>query len=82
MAGFITTFFGPLGKDSCVYFMFFTILFFISLIIALFAHIILLVKNFRKLNLMSIITGLLVLFNVFLCYFVNRLLYTMCTKIL
>ena len=36
--------------------------------------------NINKLNFRMITSGVIILFNIFLAYFVNRLLYTMCNK--
>ncbi len=73
-------FFGPLDKGSCIYFLFFTILFFFVLVFALFTEIFWVIKNYKILNMRFVTSGVLVLFNIFIAYFVNRLLYTMCTK--
>jgi hypothetical protein len=80
MADFMTNYFGPLDKSSCVYFLIISVIFFILLVFAVFADIFWLVKNYKQLNFRIITGGLVLLFNIFLAYFVNRLLYTMCTK--
>jgi len=80
MADFMTNYFGPLDKSSCVYFLIISVIFFILLVIAIFANIFWLVKNYKQLNFRIITGALVMLFNIFLAYFVNRLLYTMCTK--
>lgn len=80
MSNLMQTFFGPLDKGSCVYFLIICGLFFISLVIILFSEILFAIKNFGKLNFKVVSNGILILFNIFLAYFVNRLLYTMCTK--
>ena len=72
--------FGPLDKNSCNYFLMISVIFFISLLIFFISELIYLVKNFDKLNFKLISGGLIMLFNLFLAYFVNRLLYTMCNK--
>jgi hypothetical protein len=76
----MNTFFGPLDKGACVYFLIICGLFFISLVIILFSEVLFAVRSFDKLNFKVISNGILILFNIFLAYFVNRLLYTMCTK--
>ncbi len=76
----LMSFFGPLDKSSCVYFLIISVLFFISLIILLGTEVLYVVKNFNKLNFRAITSGLIIIFNVFIAYFVNRLLYTMCNK--
>ena len=80
MTDFMSTFFGPLDKQSCVYYLFLTMLFFGLLVFAIITEIIFVFKNFKSLNFRITTGGILLLFNVFIAYFVNRLLYTMCTK--
>ena len=76
----MNTFFGSLDKGACVYFLIICGLFFIGLVIILFYEVLFAVRSFDKLNFKVISNGILILFNIFLAYFVNRLLYTMCTK--
>jgi len=78
----MTKFFGPLDKSSCVYFLIISILFFIGLVITLGAEALYILKNLKNLNLRHLTSGLIISFNIFIAYFVNRLLYTMCTKAL
>lgn len=80
MSDFISNFFGPLDKTSCVYFLIIAGFFFILLVISIFANIFWLFKNFKEFNFRVLTGGVVMLFNIFLAYFVNRLLYTMCTK--
>ena len=80
MSDFMTMFFGPLDKSSCVYFLIISILFFIGLVISLGAEALHILKNLKNINLRHLTNGLIILFNIFIAYFVNRLLYTMCTK--
>ena len=80
MSDFINFISGPLDKQSCLYFFACTMLFFIILVLAFFAEIFIVFKNFKNINRMHIINAILMLFNIFVAYFVNRLLYTMCTK--
>ncbi len=80
MSDFMTRFFGPLDRSSCIYFRFLTIFFFSILVFALFTELLFVVKNFRQLNFRIFSNGILLLFNIFLVYFVNRLLYSMCDK--
>lgn len=82
MSNFKHSFFGPLDKSACVYFLIISVLFFISLILLLGTEILYIVKNFNKLNFRTVSSGIIILFNVFIAYFVNRLLYTMCNKTL
>ncbi len=82
MANLINNFFGPLDKSACVYFLIISVIFFIGLIILLGTELIYILKNFGRLNFRVISSGLIILFNIFIAYFVNRLLYTMCNKTL
>ena len=82
MSDFIKTISGPLDKKSCVYFFALTMLFFVILVFAFVAEMFILFRDFKHLTRMNIISGVLMLFNIFIAYFVNRLLYTMCNKTL
>ena len=76
----LSSYFGPLDKGACSYFLIISILFFITLVLVLGSELYFIIKNFRNLNFKLVSNGILILFNIFLAYFVNRLLYTMCTK--
>lgn len=80
MSDFMSNYFGPLDKSSCVYFLIISVIFFILLVIAIFSQIFWIVKNFKKADFRMLTGGIVILFNIFLAYFVNRLLYTMCSK--
>ena len=80
MSDFVTTFFGPLDKNSCVYFLIISIIFFIGLLILLGNELLYIIKNVSNLNFRRVSNGLIIIFNIFIAYFVNRLLYTMCNK--
>jgi len=80
MANLLNSIAGPLDKNSCVYFLAWTIFFFIILLFAFIAQIFILLKDFKKLSGHTILTALVMLINIFLAYFVNRLLLTMCNK--
>ena len=80
MSEFMDRFFGPLSKDSCFYFLFLTMVFFALMVFALVADIFWIFKNYKYFNIRMFTGGLLMFFNLFVAYFVNRLLYTMCTK--
>lgn len=72
--------YAPLDKGSCIYFFITTIFFFVVLVVAFFSEIFMIFKDFKNLKRGTIFTGILMLFNIFIAYFVNRLLYTMCNK--
>ncbi len=80
MTDFMSTFFGPLDKQACVFYLFLTILFFAMLVFAIITELLFVIKNFKTLDLRIVSSGILLLFNAFIAYFVNRLLYTICTK--
>jgi hypothetical protein len=78
MSGLIAKYFGPLSKEYCLYFyalsIFFGVMFVVALLILLFS----LFKFYKKVNTMVVINMAALLANIFLAYFVNRLLHTMC----
>jgi hypothetical protein len=74
------TYFDPLDKKYCVYFLFLSILFFALLVFAIITELLFVFKNFKSLDFRTITSGILLLFNAFIAYFVNRLLYTICSK--
>ena len=80
MRDFVASFFGPLSKQSCMYFLILSMLFFAVLVLTLFADLFFILKNFRTLNYKHIQNGTLIGFNLFVAYFVNRLMYTMCSR--
>jgi hypothetical protein len=80
MSVFIDTFFGPLDKSSCVYFLIISIIFFLGLLVLLGNEAVYIIKNINNLNFRKVSNGLIIIFNIFIAYFVNRLLYTMCNK--
>ena len=82
MTNFQNLFFGPLNSDACIYFYFVTAFFLFLLILALFAGIALVIKRPSVINFKTGLHALLIFFNIFLAYFVNRLLYTICNKTL
>ena len=80
MSNFMNMYFGPLDKQSCFYFLFLAMLAFVVLIFTIFGEIIYVIKNYKEINFRTFSNGILLLFNIFIAYFVNRLLYTMCSK--
>lgn len=80
MSDFMTIFFGPLDKEACLYFLFLSVVFFIILVLTAGSELIYIVRNYKNLNFRLFTNGILILFNFFIIYFVNRLMYTMCTK--
>ena len=73
-------FFGPLNKEYCSYFLILSMFFFAILVVAFFMDLFWIYKNFKSFNIRMFTGGVLMLINIFIVYFVNRLLYTMCSK--
>ena len=80
MSDFMSNYFGPLDKTNCVYFLIISGIFFILLVVNIFGVTYIFIKDFKKMDFRTVTGGLVMTFNIFLAYFVNRLLYTMCTK--
>lgn len=80
MSDFMSKYFGPLDSSGCLYFLILTVIFFIGLVSVLISEVIYIIQNYNKLNFRMVSAGILVLFNVFIAYFMNRLLYSMCVK--
>ena len=80
MSDFMTTFFGPLDKQSCVYFLFLSMIFFAILVFTIVGELLAIIRRWKQLDWSIVTSGVLLLFNSFIAYFVNRLLYTMCSK--
>lgn len=80
MSDFMANYFGPLDKSNCVYFLIICVIFFLALIFVGFSNLLWVLKNYKQFNFRIFTGGILMMFNIFLAYFVNRLLYTMCTK--
>jgi hypothetical protein len=80
MLDLMSNYFSPLDKSSCVYFLIISAIFFVMLVIVIFINLFWMIKNYKQINFRIITGGIVMLFNIFLAYFVNRLLYSMCTK--
>ena len=80
MSDFMSSYFGPLDKQSCIYFLFLTMIFFALLVFTIIGEIIFVIRRYKEINFTVVTSGILLLFNSFIAYFVNRLLYTMCSK--
>ena len=72
--------FGPLTKEHCDYFLFFSILGFILLIISIATLVFYILQNGRKANLNVITNIVVIITGYFLAYYSNRILYTICKK--
>lgn len=80
MSEFLNSISGPLDKKACVYFFVLTVLFFFILVFVFVAEVFVILKDFKNLTRSNFIGGIVMLINIFILYFVNRLLYTMCNK--
>jgi hypothetical protein len=80
MSDFMSNYFGPLDSSGCLYFLIITIIFFIGLVSVFISEVLFVINNYNKLNFRMVSAGILILFNIFIAYFMNRLLYSMCVK--
>ena len=78
MSNFVNTYFGPLGKDWCVYFLILSMFFLFIFVTGAISGVLLTLKNYKKLDFMMMLHSIALLGNSLLAYYVNRLLYTMC----
>jgi hypothetical protein len=77
---FMSTYFGPLPREYCVYFYILSIIFGIMFALSVISIIVFMVLHFKKVNMMFLVNSSLLLINLFLAYISNRLLHTMCVK--
>jgi hypothetical protein len=80
MNNLINTFFGPLDKYYCIYFLFLTVIFFSLLVFFLIIELFYIMRNYKNLNIRTVMSAMLIFFNLFIGYFVSRILFTMCSK--
>lgn len=76
----LSKYFTPLDKGACAYFLIISMIFFVALVLVFLAEVLFVFKNYKELNFKLFTNGVLMLFNIFIAYFVNRLLYSMCSK--
>ena len=82
MDNFMDAYFGPLGKEYCVYFYVLSIIFGVTFVLSAISIGSFIVMHSKKVDSMFVANSFLVLFNTFLAYLSNRLLNTMCVKTL
>ncbi len=73
--------FGPLPKEYCSYFYIISVFFYVLLIIFIILSLVYLINNYGKIKeikFVLLIYSLQLFISLFLSYFVNRLLYSMC----
>ncbi len=75
-------YFGPLGKEYCVYFYALAIIFGVTFFFSLISIGSFIVMHHKKVDSIFIANSFMLLFNTFLAYLSNRLLNTMCVKTL
>ena len=80
MDNLVESYFGPLSREYCAYFYFLSLFFGLFFVITLVSILILVLTQTNKINTMFIANSVFVLLNLFLGYFVNRLLNTMCIR--
>jgi hypothetical protein len=78
MSNFMNKYFGPLTKEYCIYFYILSILLFAIFVFGLISFIILVVKKYKTLESTFYMNNILILVNILIAYFVNRLLHGMC----
>ena len=59
MSDFMKTYFGPLTKESCVYFLFLSVFFFFVLMFTIIGEIFFIVKHSNQLNFGRVVSGIL-----------------------
>lgn len=83
MNSVLNNLFGPLPKEYCNYFYIISIFFYVVLISFIILSLGYLIKNYNNLKdikFILLIYGIQVIVSLFLSYFVNRLLYSMCVN--
>ena len=76
----MTNYFGPLGREYCVYFYFMSILFFILFVLSILGLLSTVIMKGTKLDYLFILNSSMIILNTLLAYFINRLLNTMCNR--
>ena len=76
----MNSYFGPLGREYCVYFYALSIIFGVTFLFSAISIASFIVLHHKKVDAMFLANSTLVLFNTFLAYLANRLLHTMCVK--
>ena len=76
----MTTYFGPLNREYCVYFYALSIACGIIFVTTILSITYFMVNHIKQVNAMFIVNSCLILLNTFLAYLANRLLHTMCVK--
>ena len=80
MSGLFSNLLEPLDKRAWLYFYLLSALFLFLFIITILGGIIFLIRRRKEITFRVMMSGLVILFNTFLAYFINRLFYSMCYK--
>jgi len=80
MNDIMNTYFGPLSRDACMYFYVLSVFCGFSFVIILITMVAYVAMNFKKIDRFYLSNGVMVALNLFLAYFVNRLLHTICMR--
>ena len=80
MGDLMNNYFGPLSNDSCVYFYIVSVFCGFSFAVVFISTILYIIMNFNKVNRIYLTNAIMGSANLFLAYFVNRLLHTMCVR--
>lgn len=80
MGDFMNNYFGPLNNESCLYFYVVSVFCGFSFVLVLISTVIYVIMNFNKVNRVYLSNAIMGSGNLFLAYFVNRLLHTMCIR--
>ena len=82
MNSFMNQYFGPLPEVYCVYFLALSVFFGILFVFGVIWIIYYLIVYRKRFNWMVLAQSITMLINTFLAYFVNRLLNTMCVRVI
>lgn len=78
MDDLLNAYFGPLGREYCLYFYFMSMFFFLLVVLGMIGIVVAAVKQPKKVDILFVANGVMLIFNALLAYYVNRLLNTMC----
>ncbi len=80
MSDFMNTLFGPISGEYCLYFYFFSIISFFFLVIAIISGVVRGLQGSKGMYFYISVLGTSIAY--FISYFVNRLMYSVCSKAL
>ena len=80
MSNLMVQIFGPLDKKACGYFHIISAIYLVLMIFFCFTAIVFIFRKYKNITFSLIMYSAVMFINLFLAYFVNRLLFTMCNK--